>query len=952
MGVVVPEYIGPYRVLRPIATGGTAEVYEVLDPASGERLALKLLVAVSTSLKRFNREYEAMTRLNHPSIVRVYHYGLHQGHPWLTMELLRGQPAQTMVKRAGRPGSRERMSEVLRVGYHVSRALHYIHDRKMVHRDLKSANVLVLPDDRIKLLDFGAAALLDATERITQDGEFVGTFAYASPEQLTGRALDHRSDLYSLGVLLFRLATGQRPFESDDANQLARQHLHDPPPDPAGVVPNLPRPLADLILALLAKAPTDRPASADQVARELEALHGRPFSSRSRLAVHEPHSASREMEHKDLWKHLHEGPACTMVLVHGEEGSDRVRFLEVARASARDRGWGAYTCQMRPGQGLQRLVDALVAMAQDCDHEAVYPLVEALRTLTGEALANPRDRATLRQAAASVVRLRAAGGRPIVLFIQEIHRADPLAIDLIGGLRRLLHPEETPLKLVASGRSMDLETTTELVRRLGDSYRIALRPLDPREVAVAVGNMLGRRPPPAELARRLHEMTRGEPLYLEEAVQDLVDMGGIEADGSRLAWAEQSMEVTPPERARNNAERVLENLPVLHRRLLEAMSVAQDALEPSVLGKMIGFTTQEVAEVLTALSSAGVVKWGTEHGIRPSWRHPILADIVRGELHPCRRHSLQRGLAAAVLGMPPTRGGIEATMSVGRTRDAVRAAVGLAQKLFARSEVRNALDVLQPVIDRLDARDTGLHVAEAHLLNARCLLTIAPTDPASARSLQRARVIADDLRDASFSARVSMAQARMFEVIGHYTNAAKHVRQAWDVRPKQDTALGAEIASELAHASRRHGDLPKSEQWVEEAIEAAEKSGDLAIQAAANVEAAACQLARGHLPDAERTLSRSMQMFERCDRRVGFLRTLALWSTVLRHQGRFSEALSQLYVRLPESSQCQDPTPYTELLLATAWVELDLSRLGRAQELTDELAATVHRGEHLHLRLE
>lgn len=952
MATTVPEHIGPYRVLKPIATGGTAEVYEVQDPASGERLALKLLVAVTTSLKRFNREYEAMTRLNHPSIVRVYHYGLHQGHPWLTMELLRGQPAQTVVKRSGKPGSKERTAEVLRVGYHLARAIHYLHDRSIVHRDLKSANVLVLPDDRIKLLDFGAAALRDATERITQEGEFVGTFAYASPEQISGKPVDHRSDLYSLGVLLFRLATGQRPFEADDPNLLARHHLHTPPTDPALLAPGLDAGLAELILQLLAKAPADRPPNADLVAQALEHLNGMPFSTRSRLAVHEPASVARDAEHHDLWRHLVEGPTCTMVLAMGEEGSDRVRFLDTARQAAVERGWGVYSVHMRQGQGLQRLGDALLAMARDCDPEHARPLTEGLRALTGDALANPRDRATLRQIAASVVRLRTRGNRPIVLLVQEVHRADSLSIDLLGGLRRALHTEETPLKLVASGRASLLDGGSDLVRRLGDAYRIPLEPLSPHDVAVAVGNMLGRRPPPAELARRLHELTQGEPLYVEEAVQDLVDLGGIEADGSRLAWAEHSMDLAPPERARSNAERLLAEVPVVQRRVLEALAVARDAVDPPILARMLQWTLAELEEVLQLLSRRGILKYGDDHGRRPAWRVPVLADLVRVELHPCRRAALYRGLSAATLGQPPSRGSIEATMAVGRTRDAVRAVVGLAKTLVERSLVRTALDLLQPVVERLDPRDVGPHVAEVHILHARCLLTVSPTDPTNARSIARARALAEELGDASLIARAYLVQARMFELIGHYANAAKQVKAAWDQRPPDDAALTAQIAIELARSARRHGDLPKSEQWVDQAIEAAERARDVPLQAHANTESAACMLCRGNLADAERALSRAMQMFDRADLRAGFWKALALWSTVLRHQGRFSEALSQLYVRLPESSECQDPTPYTELLLATAWVELDLSRLGRAQECTDELAATVHRGEHLHLRLE
>src|SRR5690606_37844249 len=173
----LPENIGPYRVLRPIARGGMAEVYEVSDPSSGEHLALKLLVQTGGALARFNREYEAMIRLNHPHIVRVYHYGLHGRMPWLTMELVDGTPIQAYAKRCGRAGSEQRTTETIRLAHDLALALDHIHVNGLVHRDLKSANVLVLPDGRVKLIDFGTARVADAWEEITREGEFIGTFA-------------------------------------------------------------------------------------------------------------------------------------------------------------------------------------------------------------------------------------------------------------------------------------------------------------------------------------------------------------------------------------------------------------------------------------------------------------------------------------------------------------------------------------------------------------------------------------------------------------------------------------------------------------------------------------------------------------------------------------------------------------------------------------------------------
>ena len=147
----IPEQIGPYRVLRPIGQGGMSEVFVVEDPSTKEHLALKLLVETGDAVPRFNREYEALIRLNHPGIVRVYNYGLHDGRPWFSMELLEGQSLQAWMKKCGRPGQSARTAEVYRVGYYLSAALAYIHRRKLIHRDLKSGNLLV--DDRDEARD-------------------------------------------------------------------------------------------------------------------------------------------------------------------------------------------------------------------------------------------------------------------------------------------------------------------------------------------------------------------------------------------------------------------------------------------------------------------------------------------------------------------------------------------------------------------------------------------------------------------------------------------------------------------------------------------------------------------------------------------------------------------------------------------------------------------------------
>ncbi len=940
---IVPEYIGPYRVLRPIAAGGMAEVYEVEDPASGERYALKLLVAVKQALPRFDREYEAMTRLNHPGIVRVYHYGLHAGQPWLTMELLRGQPAQTYLKAVGRAGFPKRNEEVLRVAYHLSQSLAYIHDRGLIHRDLKSANVLVLPDGRVKLLDFGAALIHDA-RRITAEGEFIGTFSYCSPEQLQGSPVDRRSDLFSMGVLLFRLATGKRPFDAEDAAALARQHRATVPRVDQ-VVSGVPEGLGDLIAELLSVDPNRRPPTARVVAERLEALAGHPISSRSTLAIHTRASVAREPERRAVWERIDQGSG-GWIAITGEDGSDRVRLLERVAADAKDQDHTVPYMVLRRTGAWSTVLGALRRIASPAEQEEIEALAAE------ENLSHPARRARLRARLAEIL----AGGaadKPLLLVVGELHRADTLTLELLAGLLKELQGLGRPTALVASLRSSTLDDrTSDLARRFPPPHRVSLAPLSPRDVAVAVGNMLGRRPPPAELARRLHRASGGQPLYLEDAVYEMVQTGGIEADGSRLAWADQTMDVGVPERAEQTAIAQLERLPVAWRRVVEALAVAGSEAKVPVVAHVLGWEPMELLPVIESLERCGVLEL-RRHELTVGWRQPVLQSIVVDRMHPARHSLLRRQLVLTTRHLPRDTAMVRAQIAVDRYEQALRDAVPHVRELLQARRYRTALEILESLVERPNPFKKSPLLAEAHLLLSEALRAVRPADPTGGRALARARELAPT-REVALQARLRLAQGRLYGGIGHYRNAEKYARDAWETAKgaEVDARVHGAIAMELARAARLRGELTAAERWFEEAIQIAEAHDDARLLWRASAGSADCILSRGRLDDAEQALSRTMQEAERAGDAHAFANALASWTEALRHQGRYSEALAQLYVRLPEASQLQDPEPYVRLLLATAWLELDLSRLGRAQECTDTLAATIHRGELLHVRLE
>jgi len=299
---VIGRTLAHYRITAVIGAGGMGQVYRATDTKLGREVALKVLPAEMASnqerLARFRREAQALAALDHPGIVTVYSVEEADGVHFLTMQLVEGQPLDRIIPGSGLP--RERL---LAIAISLAEALAVAHEKGVVHRDLKPANVMALDDGRVKVLDFGLAKIAVQqeaaesalpTEARTRDGVVMGTVPYMSPEQVSGRPVDHRTDIFSLGILLHEMATGRRPFAGDSHAELASAILREVPPPVTDRRVDLPSALAEVIDRCLEKDPERRPQSAREIVDALRQISGAP--SQGARAERSPDSGGARAE--------------------------------------------------------------------------------------------------------------------------------------------------------------------------------------------------------------------------------------------------------------------------------------------------------------------------------------------------------------------------------------------------------------------------------------------------------------------------------------------------------------------------------------------------------------------------------------------------------------------------------------------------------------------------------
>jgi ABC-type transport system substrate-binding protein len=691
--VIGTKLSGRYEIVAELGRGGMGVVYRARDPLLNREVAVKQIPRTSLTPEaelRFQREAQIVAQMDHPAIVPIHDFGRHEDSLFFVMPVVQGTSLRAFLRQG------PQMGEVLDVGIQVAEALEYSHARGVVHRDIKPDNIMVSRGDggevRVRVMDFGLARA-DRESHLTKTGTFLGTLAYVSPEQVLAKALDGRSDVYSLGVVLYECFVGSPPF-SGEVQSLLYRIVHEQPQPPRARGAAIGEELERTVLACLAKEPAQRPQRAGELKEALRRYRAR-LRDTDRTAtigptlieVQPPAAASfmgRAKELGELQQRLNAAIAgeCQFVILGGEPGIGKTRLLEELATLARARQvrvlQGRCLEQDRsfPFQGFCdliqeyfRLKDTGSAPAPDFsdlapDLVALFPILNEVSGIrhaaAGEpsaappaATAGPESRTQVFELLARTL-TRMSGGRPLLLILEDLHAAE-VSLEALQYVVRRLGP--TPTLIAGSYRTSEVDSRHPLHRML-ESFRgdrrfaaLTLGPLSPSEHRHLLETLVGAPAVKDSLATRLYEGTEGNPFFVTELVRSLLDSGGIRRDESGAFSLSLEVGISAdalPATIQQAVGKRIERLPEDLREVLSVASVIGRRFDARDLEKLAE-GRGDLDELLDRLLRGGYLQEEREsRGDVLSFSSGVVRDVLYAALSRRRRRSLHRRYAELV----------------------------------------------------------------------------------------------------------------------------------------------------------------------------------------------------------------------------------------------------------------------------------------------------------------
>lgn len=845
------RYIGHYRLLSLLGRGGMGEVYLAADTRLGREVALKMFPAEfardAERVKRFEREARIASALNHPNILTIYEIGRDGEALFIATEFVEGA---TLRQRLANEAVT--LAEAVNIGAQIASALEVAHGAGIVHRDIKPENVMLRPDGYVKVLDFGLAKPVEAkfdmsghSSMITRDsyetapGALIGTFRYMSPEQARGEQVTQATDLFSLGIVLYELATGRHPFTADTQLGFLYAIVEQSALAPTQFNPDIPARLDELILSMLEKNALLRPSAAEvAVALKETGSLGDWETGKSEPSLRAAPPArrltvGRERERAALRAGFAqaEGGRGLMMCVTGEPGIGKTTVVEDFLAEL-----GSQPHRIARGRCSERLAgaeaylpfwEALESMLRGQSYGVIAPTMKRLAPTWYAQIApslNDSSAANLAKIKASsqerlkrelVALLREIATRqPLLLFFDDLHWADASTVDLLAylamqfeGMRILVVVTYRPSELLL-GKHPFQQVKLDLQSR-GVCREAPLGFLSRAEIELYLKLLFPEHHFPADFFQMIHKKTEGNPLFMTDLVRYLRDHRVItEVDGCwELAQKLPDIERELPESVRSMVERKIAQVDEEDRKLLVAMSVQGYEFDSAVIAKALGADPAEVEDRLDVLERVhSFVKLVEERefpdgtlSLRYRFVHVLYQNALYASLRPTRRASLSGAVAQALLGCHSAERDGEVVSQLAllfeAARDFTRATdyfLRAAQSAYGVFAYQEAGALAQRGLDLLKMRPEGAE-RDQRELGLQMTLGLALT-PVKTQ-------VSEEVRQAFRRAR------ELCQKIGENPALIKAIYGLWTVHVvRADHRIADELADQLLRLAQQSGD--------------------------------------------------------------------------------------------------------------------------------------------------
>jgi serine/threonine protein kinase/tetratricopeptide (TPR) repeat protein len=689
-----------YRLLSKIDSGGMGEVYKAEDTKLGRTVAIKLLLTgvnqEPVARRRFLQEAQSASALNHPNIVTIHAIEEAEGLDFMVMEFVEGQNLKSLIHEAGALP----LKRLLDIGIQTADALQAAHEINLIHRDVKSANILITPRGHAKVLDFGLAKLIrtiagqvdgeaPTLTNLTDEGTVLGTAAYMSPEQTRGQVLDARSDIFSLGCVLYEAATRTLPFAGPSILAIMHAIATTEPPAPSRVRPELPREFDLILERALAKDKERRYSSAAEMAHALRSLRstftadwqGIPIVYDKDL-VETPAApfVGRDLELSKLEGFLNQAIDGNgrVVFISGEPGIGKTSLSDefLRRARARFRGLsvsrGRCVEQYGTGEAYLPFLDAIGGLLDGATRERLAAIMRtsaptwcsqlpvafastgSLENLQQETIGATKERMMREMGDALGI---FATTSPVVLLLEDLHWADPSSVDLLRHLSQRIGNQR--LLIAGTFRPEDIERSNHPLKSYKAEMQahklceeIALDSLSPEHLQEYLNATFVPNRFPPEFAAHIHEKTEGHPLFATNLLQYLNERGDIAKANEHWSLSRplSEMDLELPESVRSMISKKVDSLSEEERRALEYASVEGQEFLSTVVAGLLGVDEVDLEELLARIEKTHrlIVTRGEEElpdrslATRYRFAHALYQNFLYGGLVTKRRIMLHR----------------------------------------------------------------------------------------------------------------------------------------------------------------------------------------------------------------------------------------------------------------------------------------------------------------------